>query len=53
MKIYFQTLINDQTSECLPLKACVPQGLILGSLYIITLLGDIESTVKLFPRDIS
>ena len=52
-----RVLLNGQTSEWLPVKAGVPQGSILGSLffliYINDLPGNIESTVKLFVDDTS
>ena len=52
-----RVLLNDQTSEWLPVKAGVPQGSILGPLlfliYINDLSENIESTVKLFADDTS
>ena len=48
-------MLNGQTSECLPVKAGVPQGSVLGSLLFLVYINDlsenIESTVKLFADD--
>ena len=50
-------LLNGQTSKWLPVKAGVPQGSILGSLFFLIYINDlpenIESTVKLFVDDTS
>ena len=52
-----RVVLNGQTSEWLPVKAGVPQGSILGSLffliYINGLLVDTITTVKLFADDTS
>ena len=54
----FQGVVpNGQTSECLLVKACAPQGSILGPLFFLifinNLSGNIISTVKLFEDDTS
>ena len=52
-----RVLLNGQTSGWLPVKAGVPQGSILGSLFFLIYINDlpenIESTVKLFVDDTS
>ena len=52
-----RVLLNGQTSEWLSVKAGVPQGSILGPLFILIYINDlsenIESTVKLFADDTS
>ena len=58
LKNRFQRVVlNDQVSEWLPVKAAVPQGYILGSLFFLIyfndLSDDIVSTAKLFVDDTS
>ena len=52
-----KVILNGQTSKCLPVKAGVPQGSIVGPLfyliYINDLSDDLNSTVKLSPDDTS
>ena len=52
-----RVLLNGQTSQCLPVKAGVPQGFIFGPLfsliYINDLSDDLVATVKLFADDTS
>ena len=50
-----KVLLNGQTSEWLPIKACVQQGSILGTpfplIYIYDLPDNLQPTVKLFTDD--
>ena len=55
--IFQRVVLNCQTSECLPVKAGVLQGSVLGKLFPLIYINDqsvgIISTVKLFADDTS
>ena len=58
LSIRFQrVLLNDQTSEWLPVRAGVPQGSILGPIFFFIYINDLSdnllSTVKLFADGLS
>ena len=54
---YLRVLLNEQSSEWEKIKAGVPQGSILGSVFFLAYINDLpngmSSTVKLFADDTS